>query len=88
MFVCQVAELEAQLGHPAAGETGGEELSQSVEELRALVSAKEQVRAAVPHLSAAVRLQVKRETCRVNYWYLNRDCNNFYFIFIYYYYFF
>lgn len=49
MFVCQVAELEAQLGHPAAGETGGEELSQSVEELRALVSAKEQVRAAVPH---------------------------------------
>lgn len=38
----QVAELEAQLGHPAAGETGGEELSQSVEELRALVSAKEQ----------------------------------------------
>lgn len=44
----QVAELEAQLGHPAAGETGGQELSQSVEELRALVSAKEQVRAAVP----------------------------------------
>lgn len=72
MFVCQVAELEAQLGHPAAGETGGEELSQSVEELRALVSAKEQVRAAVPHLSAAVQLQVKRETCCVNYWYLNR----------------
>lgn len=48
MFVCQVAELEAQLGHPAAGEAGGTELSQSVEELRALVSAKEQVRAAVP----------------------------------------
>lgn len=76
MFVCQVAELEAQLGHPAAGETGGEELSQSVEELRALVSAKEQVRAAVPYRrptpSAAVQLQVKRETCCVNCWYLNR----------------
>lgn len=40
----QVAELEAQLGHPAAGQTCGEELSQSVEELRALLSAKEQVR--------------------------------------------
>lgn len=48
MFVRQVAELEAQLGHPVAGEPGGEELSQSVEELRALVSAKEQVRAAGP----------------------------------------
>lgn len=40
----QVAELEAQLGHPAAGQTCGEELSQSLEELRALLSAKEQVR--------------------------------------------
>lgn len=39
-----MADLEAQLGHPAAGQTCGEELSQSVEELRALLSAKEQVR--------------------------------------------
>ncbi|XP_076582444.1 homer protein homolog 3b isoform X1 [Chaetodon auriga] len=38
----QVAELEAQLGHPAAGQTGGEELSQSLEELEALLSAKDQ----------------------------------------------
>ncbi|KAM9848404.1 homer protein homolog 3-like [Aulostomus maculatus] len=38
----QVAELEAQLGHPAAGQTGGEELSRSVEELEALLSAKDQ----------------------------------------------
>lgn len=44
MCVCvfQVAELEAQLGHPAAGQTGREELSQSVEELKALLSAKDQ----------------------------------------------
>nr|XP_046247277.1 homer protein homolog 3-like isoform X1 [Scatophagus argus]XP_046247278.1 homer protein homolog 3-like isoform X1 [Scatophagus argus]XP_046247279.1 homer protein homolog 3-like isoform X1 [Scatophagus argus] len=38
----QVAELEAQLGPPAAGQTGREELSQSVEELKALLSAKDQ----------------------------------------------
>lgn len=43
--VFQVAELEAQLGNPAAaGQTGGEELSQSVEELKALLSAKDQAR--------------------------------------------
>uniref|UniRef100_H3CXV1 Homer scaffold protein 3b n=1 Tax=Tetraodon nigroviridis TaxID=99883 RepID=H3CXV1_TETNG len=35
--------LEGQLGHPVAtGETGGEELSQSVEELKALLRAKDQ----------------------------------------------
>ncbi|XP_068599135.1 homer protein homolog 3b isoform X1 [Brachionichthys hirsutus] len=38
----QVAELEAQLGHPAAGQTGQEELSQSLEELKAELSAKDQ----------------------------------------------
>lgn len=42
--VFQVAELEAQLGHPGAGQTGGEELSQSVEELKAQLSAKDQAR--------------------------------------------
>lgn len=42
--VFQVAELEAQLGHPAAGQTGREELSQSLEELEALLSAKDQAR--------------------------------------------
>ncbi|KAM8875326.1 homer protein homolog 3-like isoform 1-T1 [Spinachia spinachia] len=36
----QVAELEAQLGHPAAGQT--EELRRSLEELEALLSAKDQ----------------------------------------------
>ncbi|CAG5863877.1 unnamed protein product [Menidia menidia] len=34
----QVAELEAQLGHPAAGQPGKEELSRSLEELEALLS--------------------------------------------------
>ncbi|XP_026179261.1 homer protein homolog 3b isoform X2 [Mastacembelus armatus] len=38
----QVAELEAQLGHPAAGQTGREELSRSLEELEALLRAKDQ----------------------------------------------
>ncbi|KAF7650844.1 hypothetical protein LDENG_00119660 [Lucifuga dentata] len=38
----QVAELEAQLGHPAAGQTGREELGRSLEELEALLSAKDQ----------------------------------------------
>ncbi|XP_068446103.1 homer protein homolog 3-like [Clinocottus analis] len=38
----QVAELEAQLGPPAAGQTVGEELSRSMEELEALLSAKDQ----------------------------------------------
>ncbi|XP_047443483.1 homer protein homolog 3b isoform X2 [Mugil cephalus] len=39
----QVAELEAQLGHPAAAaQPGKEELSRSVEELEALLSAKDQ----------------------------------------------
>ncbi|XP_054459292.1 homer protein homolog 3-like isoform X1 [Anoplopoma fimbria] len=38
----QVAELEAQLGHPAAGQTAREELSRSLEELEALLSAKDQ----------------------------------------------
>lgn len=38
-----MAELEAQLGHPVA-QTGREELSQSVEELKALLKAKDQVR--------------------------------------------
>lgn len=48
MCVCvcvfQVAELEGQLGHPAATGETGEELSQSVEELKALLRAKDQVR--------------------------------------------
>ncbi|KAI9517449.1 Homer protein 3 [Dissostichus eleginoides] len=38
----QVAELEGQLGHPAAGQSAREELSQSLEELEALLSAKDQ----------------------------------------------
>ncbi|KAM9385786.1 homer protein homolog 3-like [Pholidichthys leucotaenia] len=38
----QVAELEAQLGHPAAGQPGKEELSRSLEELQALLRAKDQ----------------------------------------------
>lgn len=46
MCVCvfQVAELEGQLGHPSATGEAGEELSQSVEELKALLRAKDQVR--------------------------------------------
>ena len=39
-----MAELEAQLGRPAATHTAQEELSQSVEELKALLSAKDQAR--------------------------------------------
>lgn len=38
----QVAELESQLGHPATGQTGREELSRSLEELEAMLSAKDQ----------------------------------------------
>ncbi|XP_051232208.1 homer protein homolog 3b isoform X2 [Dicentrarchus labrax] len=38
----QVAELEAQLGHPTAGQTGREELNQSLEELEAQLQAKDQ----------------------------------------------
>ncbi|XP_037830036.1 homer protein homolog 3 isoform X2 [Kryptolebias marmoratus] len=38
----QVAELETQLGHPAAGQTAQEELSESLEELEALLRAKDQ----------------------------------------------
>lgn len=38
----QVADLEAQLGHPAAGQTAREELSRSLEELEALLSARDQ----------------------------------------------
>nr|XP_057930428.1 homer protein homolog 3-like isoform X2 [Doryrhamphus excisus] len=38
----QVAELEAQLGHPAAAHTDKEELSRSLEELEALLSVKDQ----------------------------------------------
>uniref|UniRef100_A0A3B3D202 Homer scaffold protein 3b n=1 Tax=Oryzias melastigma TaxID=30732 RepID=A0A3B3D202_ORYME len=38
----QVAELEAQLGHPAAGQPDKEELSRSLEELEALLRAKDQ----------------------------------------------
>ncbi|KAK5599527.1 hypothetical protein CRENBAI_019967 [Crenichthys baileyi] len=38
----QVAELEAQLGGPAAGQPGKEELSRSLEELETLLRAKEQ----------------------------------------------
>ncbi|XP_034035989.1 homer protein homolog 3-like isoform X2 [Thalassophryne amazonica] len=38
----QVSELEAQLGHPAAGQTGKEELSRSLEELETLLRAKDQ----------------------------------------------
>uniref|UniRef100_A0A3Q0S1B7 Homer scaffold protein 3b n=1 Tax=Amphilophus citrinellus TaxID=61819 RepID=A0A3Q0S1B7_AMPCI len=40
----QVAELEAQLGRPAAGQPGKEELSRSLEELEALLRAKDQAR--------------------------------------------
>lgn len=40
----QVAELEAQLGHPAAGQPDEEELSRSLEELEALLRAKDQAR--------------------------------------------
>uniref|UniRef100_A0A3Q3NP21 Homer scaffold protein 3b n=1 Tax=Labrus bergylta TaxID=56723 RepID=A0A3Q3NP21_9LABR len=40
----QVAELEAQLGHPSAVQTSGEELSRSMEELEVLLSAKDQAR--------------------------------------------
>lgn len=42
--VFQVAELEAQLGRPAAGQPGKEELSRSLEELEALLRAKDQAR--------------------------------------------
>uniref|UniRef100_A0A3Q2WKT2 Homer scaffold protein 3b n=1 Tax=Haplochromis burtoni TaxID=8153 RepID=A0A3Q2WKT2_HAPBU len=38
----QVAELEAQLGRPSAGQPGKEELSRSLEELEALLRAKDQ----------------------------------------------
>ncbi|XP_063747257.1 homer protein homolog 3-like isoform X1 [Eleginops maclovinus] len=38
----QVAELEGQLGHPAAGQSAREELSRSLEELEAQLSAKDQ----------------------------------------------
>lgn len=44
VLVLQVAELEAQLGPPAAAGETGEELSQSVEELQTLLRAKDQVR--------------------------------------------
>lgn len=67
MFVCQVAELEAQLGHPAAGEPGGQELSQSVEELKALVSAKEQVRTAVPTPASHADVQVRLPPCSFDF---------------------
>uniref|UniRef100_A0A671V6Z7 Homer scaffold protein 3b n=1 Tax=Sparus aurata TaxID=8175 RepID=A0A671V6Z7_SPAAU len=40
----QVAELESQLGHPAAGQTGREELNQSLEELEAQLRDKDQAR--------------------------------------------
>lgn len=46
----QVAELEAQLGHPAASQTGREELKRSLEELEALLKAKDQVRRPVQSL--------------------------------------
>ncbi|KAM8888362.1 homer protein homolog 3-like isoform 1-T1 [Synchiropus picturatus] len=38
----QVAELESQLGHPASAQTGAKELSRSLEELEAQLSAKDQ----------------------------------------------
>lgn len=44
LFVFQVAELEAQLGHPAAVQTTREELKRSLEELETLLNAKDQVR--------------------------------------------
>lgn len=44
VFVLQVAELETQLGHPAAGQTSKEELTESLEELEALLRAKDQAR--------------------------------------------
>ena len=40
----QVAELEAQLGHPAAALPDKEELSRSLEELEALLRAKDQAK--------------------------------------------
>ncbi|KAG7230626.1 hypothetical protein INR49_025343, partial [Caranx melampygus] len=40
----KVADLEAQLGHPAAAQATREELNRSVEELEALLSAKDQAR--------------------------------------------
>lgn len=49
----QVAELEAQLGRPAAAPTAQEELSQSVEELKALLSSKDQARNCPNHLSVS-----------------------------------
>lgn len=42
--VFQVAELEAQLGHPAAVQSAREELKRSLEELETLLKAKDQVR--------------------------------------------
>lgn len=44
LCVFQVAELEAQLGRPSAGQPGKEELSRSLEELEALLRAKDQAR--------------------------------------------
>lgn len=42
--VLQVAELETQLGRPAAGQPGKEELRRTLDELEALLSAKNQAR--------------------------------------------
>uniref|UniRef100_A0A8C6WHK5 WH1 domain-containing protein n=1 Tax=Neogobius melanostomus TaxID=47308 RepID=A0A8C6WHK5_9GOBI len=44
----QVSELETQLGRPSSGQSGTEELSRSLEELEALLSAKNQVRRPFP----------------------------------------
>lgn len=54
--VFQVAELEGQLGHPATAGEAGEELSQSVEELKALLRAKDQVR-----LNMSVRSNLRKQ---------------------------
>uniref|UniRef100_A0A3B3YS83 WH1 domain-containing protein n=1 Tax=Poecilia mexicana TaxID=48701 RepID=A0A3B3YS83_9TELE len=50
----QVADLEAQLGRPAAGQPAKEELSRSLEELEASLRAKEQARNKVRPLHRAL----------------------------------
>lgn len=65
----QVAELEAQLGHPAASQPDKEELSRSLEELEALLRAKDQAKktkkldlsctACCPHLFAISLMGLK-----------------------------
>uniref|UniRef100_A0A3P8SA31 Homer scaffold protein 3b n=1 Tax=Amphiprion percula TaxID=161767 RepID=A0A3P8SA31_AMPPE len=58
----QVAELEAQLGHPAAGQPGKEELSRSLEELEALLSAKDQKQSTLTTLLMCLQDLERRNT--------------------------